>query len=205
MFYLDFNKNENYFVIKNTLDQTEQERIPNGIMNPGDGKDISLIGKKFQWLTNSTIRVINDDGIEKTVDITNKCEQVSYCIVPMVDIEYLRRANSSHYFYDLSITRKNQTIERLTRKYQEYFTACYSSGLRRENELYNILFSVNFNIDNFRGKIVADTSFTYFHLKIAELIESMSSFNIKRYPHEEIKILALNIFPRGKTLLHYAY
>ena len=73
MFYLDFNKNENHFVIKKTLDQTDFETIPNGIMHPGDGKDISLIGKKFQWLTNSTIRVINNDGIEKTVDITKKC------------------------------------------------------------------------------------------------------------------------------------
>jgi ankyrin repeat protein len=68
-----------------------------------------------------------------------------------------------------------------------------------------LLFSVDFNIDNCRGKIVADTSFTYFHLKIAELMESMPRFNIKRYHPEEIKILALNIFPRGKTLLHYAY
>jgi hypothetical protein len=47
MFYLDFNKNDNHFVIKNTLDQTDKERIPGGLMNPGDGKDISMIGKKF--------------------------------------------------------------------------------------------------------------------------------------------------------------
>ena len=36
-------------------------------------------------------------------------------------------------------------------------------------------------------------------------METMPRFNIKRYHPEEIKILALNIFPRGKTLLHYAY
>ena len=52
---------------------------------------------------------------------------------------------------------------------------------------------------------MSDTSFTYFHLKIAELMETIPKFNIKRYHPEEIKILALNIFPRGKTLLHYAY
>ena len=130
MFYLDFNKNDNHFVIKNTLDQTDYVTIPKGIMHPGDGKDISLIGKKFQWLNNSTIRLINDDGIEKTVDITKYCEQISYCSVPMLDIEYLKSANSSHYFYDVSITRENQTIERLKRKYQEYFTAYYSGGVR---------------------------------------------------------------------------
>ena len=74
MFYLDFNKNDKHFVIKKTLDQTDFVRIPNGVMHPGDGKDIALVGKKFQWLSNTTIRVINDDGIEKTVDITNNCE-----------------------------------------------------------------------------------------------------------------------------------
>ena len=130
MFYLDFNKKENNFIIKNTIDQTDYVTIPKGIMHPGDGKDISLIGKKFQWLDNSTIRLINDDGIEKTVDITKNCEQISYCSVPMLDIEYLKSANSSHYFYDVSITRENQTIERLKRKYQEYFTAYYSGGVR---------------------------------------------------------------------------
>jgi hypothetical protein len=123
----------------------------------------------------------------------------------MLDMDYLRSSNSSHYFYDISISRENQTIERLKRKYQKYFTAYYSSGMRDPADLYDLMFNVDFNIDNCKGKIVADTSFTYFHLKIAELMEIMPKFNIKRYHPEEIKILALNIFPRGKTLLHYAY
>ena len=96
-------------------------------MQPGSGKDIALMGKKFQWLSNSLIRVIDNDGIEKTVDITKKCDQVSYCSVPMLDIEQLRKDNSSHFFYDISITKENQTIDRLRRKYQQYFTAI-SSG-----------------------------------------------------------------------------
>lgn len=115
----------------------------------------------------------------------------------MLDIEYLRSPNSSHYFYDVSITKENQTIERLKRKYQEYFTTYYSGEACGEKEIYDVLFHVDFNIDNFQGKIVADTSFTYFHLKIAEMMESMPNFNIKRYDPQEIKILALNIFPRG--------
>jgi hypothetical protein len=41
----------------------------------------------------------------------------------MLDMEYLRSDNASHFFYDVSITRENQTIERLKRKYQQYFTA----------------------------------------------------------------------------------
>jgi hypothetical protein len=36
-------------------------------------------------------------------------------------------------------------------------------------------------------------------------MQSIPRFNIKRYHPEEIKILALNVFPQGKTVLHYAY
>jgi hypothetical protein len=128
MYYLDFNKNQKVFVIKDTLTQTDYCEISNGLMNPGSGKDIALVGKKFQWISNTHFRVINNDGIEKTVKIVpsktlkfkGECIQVSYCSVPMLDIDYLRSENSSHFFYDISITRENQTIERLKRKYQQY-------------------------------------------------------------------------------------
>lgn len=106
-YYLDFNKNEKMFVIKDSFTQTDYRKISNGLMHPGGGKDIALVGKKFQWLTNNYIRVINNDGIEKTVDIHNNCDQISYCSVPMLDIEHLRSDNASHFFYDISITREN--------------------------------------------------------------------------------------------------
>jgi hypothetical protein len=148
LMYLDYNKSEKIFVIKNSLDCSEYRRIPTGLMSPGNGMDIILTGKKFQWLTNSYIRVVNNDGIEKTVDITTeKCEQISYCTVPMLDLAYLKKEKYSHYFYDMSITRENQTIERLKRKFQEYFTAYFSSGLREPLDLYNVLFEADYNID----------------------------------------------------------
>lgn len=191
------------FVIKRTIDQTDFCKIPQGLMNPAG--DIAMVGKMFQWYNNTCIRVANMDGVEKIVDITRDCDQLSYCSIPMLDLEYLKKEKQSHYFYDISITRENQTIERLKRKYQEYFTAQMSYGMRDPNDLYEVLFSVDFNIDGCRGKVVSDISFTYFHWKIAELMQSIPRFNIKRYHPEEIKTLALNIFPLGNTVLHYAY
>lgn len=64
---------------------------------------------------------------------------------------------------------------------------------------------MDYNIDGCKGRVVADISFTYFHWKIAELMELVPRFNIKRYKNDEIMVLALNIFPLGKTVLHYAY
>ena len=106
-FYLDFNKKDKMFVIKDTFTQLDKCKIPNGLMHPGNGKDIMLIGKKFKWISNSLIKVINNDGIEKTVDITKDCDQIYYCSVPMLDINSLRKEDSSHFFYDISITKEN--------------------------------------------------------------------------------------------------
>ena len=60
-------------------------------MNPGDGKEISLVGKKFKWIDNRMIQVINNEGIQKTVDVLDNCKQISYCTIPMLDMNYLTK------------------------------------------------------------------------------------------------------------------
>jgi hypothetical protein len=60
-----------------------------------------------------------------------------------------------------------------------------------------------FKVD-FTQKIpIADLSFTYFHWKLAELVsDSKKKVRIKRFNPAEIKLLLLNIFPKGNTVLH---
>ncbi len=49
-------------------------------------------------------------------------------------------------------------------------------------------------------------SFTYLHWKIAESLPSKDiKFDIRQMSKDEIKLLALNIFPQGKTAMHYLY
>jgi hypothetical protein len=36
-------------------------------------------------------------------------------------------------------------------------------------------------------------------------MRSSTNFSIKKYHPDELKALALNIFPGGNTVLHYAY
>jgi hypothetical protein len=55
-------------------------------MNPGTGKEISLVGKKFKWINNRQIKVVNNEGFEKTVDIVEKFKEITYCSLPMLDI-----------------------------------------------------------------------------------------------------------------------
>lgn len=52
---------------------------------------------------------------------------------------------------------------------------------------------------------MADLSFSYFHWKMAELISDPKvKIKIKRLNPKDIKLLLLNIFPRGNTVLHMA-
>jgi len=54
MYYLDFNMKEKIFVIKETLsNHTDYVKIPKGIMQAGNDKDVAMIGKKFQWFNNN--------------------------------------------------------------------------------------------------------------------------------------------------------
>lgn len=52
---------------------------------------------------------------------------------------------------------------------------------------------------------MADLSFTYFHWKMAEIISDPTlKIKIKKFNPDEIKLLLLNIFPKGNTVLHMA-
>lgn len=63
-------------------------------------------------------------------------------------------------------------MNRLKRKYQEYFSAYYCDNIREPARLYDVLFKVDYNIDKCEGKLVADLSFTYFHWKLAEMMRA---------------------------------
>ena len=172
-------------------------------MNPSKER-VDVIGKKFKWLDNLTVRIMNQQGFEKTVDLI-KFKQLSYCATPNFNNKYLIDNHNSHFYYDISINQENETQARLRRKYQEYYSAINSDHLKDPEDLYETLFTVDYNVDHCKGKLVADMSFTFFHWKLAEMMQSQPKFNIKRYHPDELKALAVNIFPGGNTVLHYAY
>ena len=69
--------------------------------------------------------------------------------------------------------------------------------MRSPVELYNLLFDVDFGVDNFEGKPVIDMGFTYVHLKMAEILKRTGEKNvkIKRLNDEEVQTLLLNVYP----------
>lgn len=82
-------------------------------MNPSK-ENVKLIAKKFKWVDNTKIRIMNIEGFEKTVDILDEFKEISYCSVPMVDCNYLREEDTpGHFYYDVSIIREDATKARL--------------------------------------------------------------------------------------------
>lgn len=53
-------------------------------MNPKQEKPAS-IAKRFKWVDSSRVRIINNEGIEKIVDITSGFKEIAYGVVPFFD------------------------------------------------------------------------------------------------------------------------
>lgn len=67
--------------------------------------------------------------------------------------------------------------------------------------MYDVLFKVDYS----QEKPVADLSFTYYHWKFAEIIsDSKRKIKFKKMNPDDLKLLVLNIFPKGNTILHLA-
>jgi len=93
------------------------------------------------------------------------------------------------------------------RKQQLYSSAVNVDGITDPVSRYNVLFTPDFNTQGSKKrKLVLDQSFTYLHWKMAEALpEKDIKFEIKQLSRDEIKLLALNIFPQGKTVVHYLF
>ena len=55
-------------------------------MDPEHEKELGL-AQRFKWVTSTSIKIINRDGMEKLVDITKNCQELSFGSIPMMDSE----------------------------------------------------------------------------------------------------------------------
>jgi hypothetical protein len=96
--------------------------ILEGLFNQEDAEfDPMQIISNFKWENEHTFRVINKDGFEKMVVISNgdwKIHDSTY--VPMKQL--LNEDQNSLYYHQSYLTKTKSTFERLLRKYQKTFT-----------------------------------------------------------------------------------
>lgn len=80
--YIDINRGDHQFVIRNTLTEQILHVVSKDLMDPVVG-EIHVIMNKFRWLDNSNIRIINNEGIEKIIDISDNFKEIEYNIIPL--------------------------------------------------------------------------------------------------------------------------
>ena len=91
-------------------------------------------------------------------------------------------------------------MERLKRKYRSYKRA-YLMQNKRKEKLYDILFSIDYNVDSSRGKFVADLSFTFLHWKLIDDLEA-EKLSLEDIDEMMLKQMCYNILPLCETILH---
>lgn len=71
-------------------------------------------------------------------------------------------------------------------------------------QMYDVLFSVDFNVDHGEGKYLADLSFSYMQWNIIEYLTADSTSNKDILMIDECLLsqLCLNILPGCRSLLH---
>ena len=101
-------------MIKKSLTQEPHCIIPKGLMNPNK-EDKLKIAKKFKWVDNKKIKVINNEGMEKVVDISLGFSEKAYGTVPLFDMNVIDQCH--HYYFDQEQHPLNLTKTRLAKKY----------------------------------------------------------------------------------------
>lgn len=92
------------------------------------------------------------------------------------------------------LLRKHQILKRLRLLKPEH----------SNTDIYEVLFSIDYNVDNARGKFISDQSFTYVQWMMSSEKGDLSitSANSKKIDTEKLVILCLAIMPGCRTLLH---
>lgn len=166
--YLDADRKGKVFLIKDSFTQQVHLKIPQHIMDCHT-ESLQDVAARFTWLDNKTIKVINSEGIERKISIDKgEFKEIEFNVIPL--FHQLREQGSHYYFENPNLTVKD-TLQRLQIKYQQLKSAYLMEG-KRENQLYPILFTVDYDVDEFKGRYVADLSFTFLHWNLMEKMEN---------------------------------
>lgn len=198
-YYIDIDRAEDQFVIRDTMTSTIIDVIPKDLMNP-KLENPKEVMNRFEWIDKNTIRMINKEGVEKIVDIQNDCSEVEYNVIPLFNNEEIKNP-LRHYFTNRTPLNINEVLQRLQRKYQNYKSAYYLEHKREPFSLYSELFTVDYQRNGCKGMHSADMSFTFLHWKMMEQLD-LSTLSIDLIDDEQIQLLCYNILPGGDTILH---
>lgn len=86
--------------------------------------------------------------------------------------------------------------ERLKRRVRAYKSTYLLDGKRRSADLYSQLITVDFDLEKYQGKLLAEMSFTFLHWRIMELIIK-GELDIRHVHQDFLEMICFNILPGG--------
>ena len=121
--YIDIDNAHTNFIIRSVdKEETVLAKIPDRLMS-SSLESLHDQASRFRWIDENTIHVINQQGIERLIDITdNNFNEIEFNFIPLYDAAYCK---SRHYQFDPPTYAEDQTLDRLRRKYNQYKSNYY--------------------------------------------------------------------------------
>lgn len=210
-------------MIRDTITSKIKYRMPKWLMDATDQVNLTKVVHRFKWHNNSSIQVINAEGLEQIIELApgGVLRQLHFHQIPLYMSYWCEH---DHYYYDKPFLSMGQVNERLKRKYQDYKQAILTEDpreraeeaqhgdnklSRRAKKLYQTLFTVDYQKpvddpgdDDPKGKLdrfVIDTSFTFLSWNLVEQLQR-GTLQVTQINKDQLKCLIYNIFPGGNTI-----
>lgn len=112
--YIDLDDSHTKFLIRNTHNHEKViTQIPEELMNANE-EPIADVARRFRWLTEDLLHIINHEGIERIVDIAEGFKEVQFNFIPLYDKEICTK---QHYMHDPPSYNMDECLKTLQKRY----------------------------------------------------------------------------------------
>ena len=197
--YLDLDDTNIRFVIRDPHNHEKViSKIPTELMSGKDEK-VEDVARRFRWISEDLIHIINHEGIERIVDVTNGFKEVQFNFIPLYNPEICKK---SHYILDSPSYLLSECLQTLQKRYQFYKSGYnMKKNMDPKYDMYQEIFSLDYRIDNCNGSFETDMSFSFLHWSLIEQLLS-KKIKVEHLDDEIIEMIFYNILPHGNTVLH---
>lgn len=178
---MDVDRKKKIFVIKDSLTQSLVTEIPEHILN-FRSEELPVVAARIAWEGNEKLKVISRDGIERRISIEKKkdSQEGGYSfkeeklnVIPLFDQLVWAKGKGllDHLLIDKCRLSVTDTCNRLKLKYQALKSAYYMQDRidgALDRQIYPKIYTVDYTLDGYTSRYVADLSFTFLHWNLME-------------------------------------
>lgn len=164
--YIDLDDSHTKLIIRNSLNHEKViSKIPEELMS-GKEEAITDVVRRFRWLSDDRLHIINKEGIERIVDIQDGYKEVQFNFIPLYDKTICTK---QHYMHDPPSYLQSECLKTLKKRYQSYKSSYNMKlSLDKNYDMYEDIFSVDYRIDVCKGNFETDMSFSFLHWRLIE-------------------------------------